>query len=120
MAEVVDAGDGKIPTPDRRQGVGDYSILYQQPAEQRVERLGQSLRGHWGIENGLHWVLDVTFGEDANRTRRGHPAGMWFGQSTDLLSILRRMALGMLNQVKGKKTSPTSNSKPPSTQISEQ
>ena len=35
-----------------------------------VERLGQSLRGHWGIENGLHWVLDVTFGEDANRPRR--------------------------------------------------
>ena len=61
-----------------------------------VERLGQSLRGHWGIENGLHWVLDVTFGEDANRTRRGNGA--------ENLSILRRMALGMLNQVKGKKT----------------
>ena len=63
-----------------------------------MERLGQSLRGHWGIENGLHWVLDVTFGEDANRTRRGNGA--------ENLSILRRMALGMLNQVKGKKTIP--------------
>ena len=63
-----------------------------------VERLGRSLRCHWGIENGLHWVLDVTFGEDANRTRRGHGA--------ENLSILRRIALGMLNQVKGKKTIP--------------
>ena len=59
-----------------------------------MERLGQSLRSHWGIENGLHWVLDVTFGEDGNRTRRGHGA--------ENLSILRRIALGMLNQVKGK------------------
>ena len=62
-------------------------------------RLGQSLRSHWGIENGLHWVLDVSFGEDANRTRRGHGA--------ENLSILRRLSLGMLNQSKGKKTIPT-------------
>ena len=64
----------------------------------KVKWLGQSLRGHWAIENGLHWVLDVTFGEDGNRTRRGNGAENW--------SILRRMALGMLNQVKGKMTIP--------------
>jgi len=61
-----------------------------------VERLGQSLRGHWGIENGLHWVLDVSFGEDANRTRKGNGA--------ENLSILRRLVLGMLKQAKGNKT----------------
>ena len=64
----------------------------------KVEWLGQSLRGHWAIENGLHWVLDVSFGEDANRTRRGNGAENW--------SILRRIALGMPNQVKGKMTIP--------------
>jgi predicted transposase YbfD/YdcC len=64
----------------------------------KVEWLGQSLRGHWAIENGLHWVLDVSFGEDANRTRRGNGAENW--------STLRRIALGMLNQVKGKSTIP--------------
>lgn len=63
-----------------------------------IQRLGRSLRRHWGIENRLHWVLDVTFGEDANRNRRGNAA--------ENLSILRRWSLAMLRQVKGKKTIP--------------
>jgi predicted transposase YbfD/YdcC len=63
-----------------------------------VERLGQVLRKHWSIENNLHWVLDVSFGEDANRTRRGHGA--------ENLSILRRMALSILNRHKKKMTIP--------------
>jgi len=42
--------------------------------------------------------LDVSFGEDGNRTRRGNGA--------ENISILRRIALGMLNQMKGKKTIP--------------
>lgn len=33
------------------------------------ERLGEVIRGHWGVENGLHWVLDVAFGEDSRRIR---------------------------------------------------
>jgi len=61
-----------------------------------VERLGQSLRSHWGIENGLHWVLDVNFNEDGNRTREGNGA--------ENLSIVRRLVLGMLKQTKGNKT----------------
>jgi len=35
-------------------------------------RLGQTIRLHWGVENGLHWTLDVTFDEDACRIRTGH------------------------------------------------
>jgi len=63
-----------------------------------VERLGRILRKHWSIENNLHWVLDVSFGEDANRTRRGHGA--------ENLSILRRVALSILNRHKDKMTIP--------------
>lgn len=63
-----------------------------------VERLGRVLRKHWSIENNLHWVLDVSFGEDANRTRRGHGA--------ENLSIFRRVALSILNQHKGNMTIP--------------
>ena len=36
--------------------------------------LGQTVRGHWGIENTLHWTLDVTFQEDFSRVRKGHGA----------------------------------------------
>jgi predicted transposase YbfD/YdcC len=32
--------------------------------------LGQSVRSHWGVENSLHWVLDVTFAEDKSRIRK--------------------------------------------------
>lgn len=46
------------------------------------------MRGHWGIENRLHWQLDVTFQEDQCRVRKGH---------ADVnLSILRRTALSLL------------------------
>lgn len=37
-------------------------------------RLSPSIRGHWGIENTLHWTLDVTFQEDLSRLRKGHGA----------------------------------------------
>jgi predicted transposase YbfD/YdcC len=37
-------------------------------------KLGQTTRGHWGIENKLHWTLDVTFQEDLSRVRKGHGA----------------------------------------------
>ena len=35
---------------------------------------GQAVRGHWGIENTLHWQLDVDFNEDQSRLRKGHGA----------------------------------------------
>ena len=37
-------------------------------------RLSQTIRGHWSIENTLHWTLDVTFQEDLSRVRKGHGA----------------------------------------------
>ena len=51
---------------------------------------GKALRAHWGIENNLHWQMDVTFGEDANRVRGRN--------STENLALIRRMALGLLKQ----------------------
>jgi predicted transposase YbfD/YdcC len=51
------------------------------------------VRGHWGIENGLHWVLDVAFREDANRTRAGHAGAN--------LGWLRRVALSLLKRSPG-------------------
>lgn len=51
---------------------------------------GQVVRTHWGIENCLHWVLDVTFNEDAHRTRSGHSAANF--------AVLRHIALNLLRQ----------------------
>jgi predicted transposase YbfD/YdcC len=39
-----------------------------------LTRFADAARGHWGTENGQHWVLDVQFGEDANRARKDHSA----------------------------------------------
>jgi predicted transposase YbfD/YdcC len=54
------------------------------------KRFAQAVRGHWGIENSLHWVLDVTFDEDQNRTRERRMA--------DNLSWLRRFAISLLKR----------------------
>src|SRR4051794_29211983 len=35
-----------------------------------VERLARAVRGYWGVENGCHWVLDVTYREDDSRIRQ--------------------------------------------------
>jgi predicted transposase YbfD/YdcC len=56
----------------------------------RARAYGKAFRAHWGIENNLHWQLDVTFGEDANRVRGRN--------STENLALIRRMALGLLKQ----------------------
>jgi predicted transposase YbfD/YdcC len=46
-------------------------------------------RGHWGIENSLHWQLDVSFGEDQSRTRKGHAAANLGGLRRTALSLLK-------------------------------
>ena len=53
-----------------------------------AEALGRAVRGHWGVENGLHWVLDVAFREDESRSRIGHAAAN--------LSVVRRLATTLL------------------------
>ena len=49
-----------------------------------------AVRNHWGIENGLHWVLDIAFREDASRVRTGN--------APENFAILRHMALNLLQQ----------------------
>ena len=51
---------------------------------------GQALRAHWGIENNLHWQLDVTFREDANRVQQRNAA--------QNLALLRKVALSLLQR----------------------
>lgn len=55
-----------------------------------AKHLAHIIRAHWGIENRLHWVLDMVFDEDHNRVRRGHGARN--------LAVLRKIALNLLRR----------------------
>jgi predicted transposase YbfD/YdcC len=56
----------------------------------KAKQLAKAIRGHWGIENSLHWVLDVVFAEDDSRIRKGN--------GPETTAILRRLALSILEQ----------------------
>ena len=60
-----------------------------------VGLFARAVRGHWAVENQLHWVMDVCFGEDQSRARRGYAA--------ENLATLRRLALNLLKREKTKK-----------------
>jgi hypothetical protein len=62
---------------------------HQPPFElARPARLADLLRGHWAIENGLHWVRDVTFAEDASQVRTG--------TAPQVMASLRNLVIGVL------------------------
>jgi predicted transposase YbfD/YdcC len=55
-----------------------------------AKRFAEAAREHWGVENGLHWCLDISFGEDDSRIRSGH--------APENLAIIRRFALSLIKQ----------------------
>jgi predicted transposase YbfD/YdcC len=69
---------------------GRYYILSRQLS---AKEFADAVRGHWSIENQLHWQLDVSFREDGSRVRTGHAAAN--------LSVIRRFALGLLKRATG-------------------
>ena len=57
-----------------------------------VAKFARAVRGHWSVENQLHWVLDVVFGEDQSRARTGNAA--------ENLAATRRLAINLLRRDK--------------------
>jgi predicted transposase YbfD/YdcC len=68
-------------------------------------KLGDLVRGHWSVENQLHWQLDVSFNEDQRRVRKGHGAENY--------SRLCRMALNLLKRDKKQKSASKANASMP-------
>ena len=69
-----------------------------------MARFARAVRDHWGVENQVHWVLDVQMNEDQSRARTGH--------APENLATLRRLALNLLRRdqtksrgIKGKRLS---------------
>ena len=56
-----------------------------------------AVRAHWAIENGLHWVLDMSFGEDQSRIRKGH--------ATANVAVIRHAVLNAINRIKPERQS---------------
>jgi len=69
---------------------------YISSAKMGVRRFAESVRGHWAIENTLHWCLDVTFREDDSRVRDRHAA--------ENLAWLKRLTISLLKQQKDKES----------------
>ena len=88
-------GSGKPPETARRYYVSSLE-------GNDAQRMAESVRGHWGIENGLHWQLDVSFGEDLRRVRKNHAAENFSRLCRIALNLLRSDKTAKLG-IKGKR-----------------
>jgi predicted transposase YbfD/YdcC len=86
VESCIERGD-KIET-ERRSYISSRALSAADFAE--------AVRGHWGIENNLHWILDVTFNEDQSRLRTGHGAKN--------MAVVRHFALNLVRQVADKRS----------------
>jgi predicted transposase YbfD/YdcC len=77
-------------TVNGQESVERRYYLSSLPAD--AEKFGRAVRGHWGVENGLHWVLDMVFGEDQSRARSGY--------AVENLAATRRLAINLLRRDK--------------------
>lgn len=80
MAECERVANGKVSVERRH-----YIVTLAD-----VGAFAQATRGHWGIENSLHWVLDVTFREDDSRIRAGY--------APENFNIFRQLAINLLRK----------------------
>ena len=82
VVESVRQVGTEAPTVERRYYLSSLAV--------DVEQFARAVRGHWGVENRLHWRLDVIFGEDTSRIRRGNgPA---------IMTTLRHLCLNLFDR----------------------
>jgi predicted transposase YbfD/YdcC len=69
----------------------EYAMTSLKPTEANAKRLSELVREHWGIENRLHYVRDVTFSEDRCRVRKG--------SAPQVLAAVRNTVIHLLSNV---------------------
>jgi predicted transposase YbfD/YdcC len=83
-------GIGMVDAERREKGKVSHETRYYLTSLTDAATFGRAVRGHWGIENGLHWVLDMAFREDENRMRSGNGA--------ENLVMLRHIVVNLLKR----------------------
>ena len=83
-------GIGMVAAERREKGKVSREARYYLTSLVDAATFGRAVRSHWGIENGLHWVLDIAFREDESRARMGASAAN--------LVVLRHIALNLLKK----------------------
>jgi predicted transposase YbfD/YdcC len=80
----------KAPQTDQWTLESSYDRYYISSLAVSAEEMCHIIRSHWAIENNLHWVLDITFGEDGGKTRKDH--------APENLNVLRKTAIALILQ----------------------
>jgi predicted transposase YbfD/YdcC len=91
------AGIGVVESTIEKNGKTSFERRFYITTLICIEKFSKSVRGHWGIENGLHWILDVAFNEDKSTRRKG--------ESPANSAVLRHITLNLLKSEKSKKIS---------------
>ncbi len=82
-----------------------YYVTSLDPRKVGAAHLGQAVRGHWSIENNLHWCLDVSFNDDAARVRKGHGPVNLAAIKRHVLGLVKRSLPDASTPLKAKRTS---------------
>ena len=77
-----------------------YGMTSLKPEEADAERLSGLVREHWGMENGLHYVRDVTLGEDASRVRKGSAPEILAGLRNSIIHLVKDVAPGLATAIR--------------------
>jgi predicted transposase YbfD/YdcC len=81
---------------ERREKIAIERRSYISSRTLSAKAFAEAMRGHWAIENNLHWTLDVTFNEDQSRLRAGHGAKN--------MAVIRHFALNMVRHANDKRS----------------